>query len=64
MSPRLVLFIDYIRKHHRIPNFNHPKDLAELWMRYILDGKPMENYYLADKYEVREYVKKRCGGVF
>ena len=55
-SPSLFFTIAYIHNRRRLPHFRHPRDLSELWIRYILDGKPREMYWLADKYRVREYV--------
>ena len=57
MSPDVFFSIAYIHNRKRLPNFKHPRDLSEIWVKYILDGKPREMYWLADKYRVRDYVK-------
>lgn len=59
MSPSLFFTIAYIHNRKRVPNFKHPRDLSEIWIKYILDGKPRQMYWLADKYRVREYVKSK-----
>lgn len=51
--------ISYIHNRYRLPNFKHPKDLSEIWIKRVLDGKINELAYLADKYAVREYVINR-----
>ena len=51
--------ISYVHNRHRLPNFKHPKDLSEIWIKRVLDGKVNEIYYLADKYAVRDYVKEK-----
>ena len=56
---RLSFWLSYVHNRHRIPNFKSPKDLSELWIKRVLDGKVNELYYLADKYAVRDYVKKK-----
>lgn len=58
-SPSLFFSIAYIHNRKRIPRFRHPHDLSELWIKYILDGKPKEMFWLADKYKVRDYVKNK-----
>lgn len=59
MSPKMFFAIAYIHNRKKIPNFKHPHDISEIWIKYILDGKPKDNYWLADKYRVREYVENR-----
>lgn len=49
----------YIHNRWRWPNFKHPKDLSEIWIAHLLSGKVHENYWLADKYRVRDYVRQR-----
>lgn len=56
---RLSFWLSYVHNRHRIPNFNHPKDLSEIWIKRILDGKVNELYCLADKHAVRDYVKEK-----
>lgn len=63
LSPSLFFRIAYIHNCHRWPNFRQPRDLSEIWIKYLLDGQPAKLYALADKYLVRDYVKKCFGGV-
>lgn len=56
---RRAFWLSYVHNRHRIPNFKNPKDLSEIWIKRVLDGKVNELYYLADKYAVRDYVKKK-----
>lgn len=56
---RCAFWLSYVHNRHRIPNFKNPKDLSEIWIKRVLDGKVNELYYLADKYAVRDYVKKK-----
>lgn len=58
-SISLFFTIAYIHNRKRVPHFKHPRDLSEIWIKYILDGKPKKNYWLADKYRVRDYVKSK-----
>lgn len=53
---RRSFWLSYVHNRHRLPNFKHPKDLSEIWIKRVLDGKINELAYLADKYAVREYV--------
>ncbi len=53
---RLSFVISYLHNRHRWPNLTDPKDLSEIWIKRVLDGKVNELSYLADKYEVRNYV--------
>ena len=48
--------VSYLHNRHRLPNLRHPKDLSEIWIKRVLDGKITELAYLADKYAVRDYV--------
>lgn len=59
LSPRLYFTFAYFHNRHRFPDFKHPKDLSEIWIKRVLDGKVNELSYLADKYEVRNYVKQK-----
>ena len=59
-SPKLHFYMAYYHHRHRWPNLIEPKDLSELWIRRLLDGGINHYYTLADKYLVREYVR-RCG---
>lgn len=51
--------LSYLHNRHRFPNLKHPKDLSEIWIKRVLDGKINELSSLADKYAVREYVKSK-----
>lgn len=59
LSPSLFFRIAYIHNRHRWPSFKHPRDISEIWIRYLFDGIPAKHYTLADKYLVRKYVKAR-----
>lgn len=56
---KLSFWLSYVHNRHRLPNFDNPKDLSEIWIKYVLDGKVNDLYYLADKCEVRKYVKHK-----
>lgn len=58
--PRIHFCLAYYHHRHKWPNLTCPKDLSELWIKRLLDGQVNQYYQLADKYLVREYVKK-CG---
>lgn len=51
--------VSYIHNRHHFPNLRYPKDLSEIWIRRVLDGKMNELSYLADKYAVRKYVEEK-----
>lgn len=51
--------LSYIHNRHRFPNFKNPRDLSEICIKRVLDGKTNEMSYLADKYAVREYVESK-----
>ena len=59
-SPKLHFCLAYYHHRRKWPNLKEPKDLSELWIKRLLDGKINQYYKLADKYLVREYVKE-CG---
>lgn len=59
LSPKFFFIIAYVHNRKRVPNFNHPRDLSEIWIKSILDGTPRKMYWLADKYRVRDYVKSK-----
>lgn len=56
---RLTFVLSYFHNRKKLPNLNNPKDLSEILIKRVLDGKVNELYYLADKYKVRNYVKSR-----
>ena len=56
---KLSFVVSYLHNRHRLPNLKHPKDLSEIWIKRVLDGKVNELSYLADKYEVRKYVTEK-----
>lgn len=46
------------------PNLIYPKDLSEIWIQKYLLGYFHKNYFLADKFKVREYIQsKGCGDI-
>ena len=60
---KLSFIISYIHNRAKFPNLFHPKDLSEIWIKRVLDGKVNAIASLADKYAVREYVEKRVGNI-
>lgn len=56
---RLSFILSYLHNRHRFPNLLHPRDLSEIWIKHVLDGKVNELSKLADKYEVRRYVSEK-----
>ncbi len=56
---KLSFVVSYLHNRYRFPNLKHPKDLSEIWIKRVLDGKVNEISSLADKYVVREYVKSK-----
>ena len=40
-------------------HLRHPRDISEIWIRTLLDGEFCKIAYLADKYAVRDYVKRK-----
>lgn len=60
LSPKWHYRLAYYHHRGKFPNLNAPKDLSELWIRRLLDGKVNDYYKLADKHAVREYVRQ-CG---
>lgn len=56
---RLSFVISYLHNRHRLPNLRNPKDLSEIWIKRVLDGKINELYLLADKHAVRDYVSRK-----
>lgn len=56
---KLSFVISYLHNRYRFPNLRNPKDLSEIWIKRVLDGKVNELSYLADKYEVRRYVSEK-----
>lgn len=53
---KMSFVLSYLHNRHKLPNLRHPKDLSEIWIKRVLDGKIEDIAYLADKYAVREYV--------
>lgn len=56
---KIAFWISYVHNRLRIPDFDNPKDLSEIWIKRVLDGKINDLFYLADKYAVRDYVKQK-----
>lgn len=57
--PSLFFRIAYIHNRHRIPHFNHPRDLSEIWIQKLLRGDINKISYLADKYAVRQFISQK-----
>lgn len=58
---KLYISMRYIKQFKRIPNFKNPKTITEKIQWINLNNKLIKYAYLADKYEVREYVKNKVG---
>lgn len=56
-SPSLFFKLAYFHNRYKFPNLNNPHDLSEIWIKKVLNGDNLKNFILADKYEVRNYVK-------
>lgn len=56
---KAAFIISYLHNHGHLPNLRTPKDLSEIWIKRVLDGKVNEIAYLADKYAVRKYVEEK-----
>ena len=56
---RLSFILSYFHNRGRFPDLKNPKDLSEIWIKRVLDGKINELAYLADKYAVRDYVSAK-----
>lgn len=56
---RIAFAISYVHNRHKIPHFSNPKDLSEIWIKRVLDGKVDGLAYLADKHAVRAYVESK-----
>lgn len=56
---KMSFVVSYLHNRHKLPNLRHPKDLSEIWIKRVLDGKITNLAYLADKYAVREYVTEK-----
>ena len=56
---KLSFQLSYLHNRGKLPNLCEPKDLAEIWICQVLDGKVNDIAYLADKYAVRAYVEER-----
>lgn len=59
LSPKLFFSLAYCHNRGRWPNLQNPTDISEIAICRVLDGKVNKLSYLADKYEVREYVKTK-----
>ena len=57
LKPIQVARLKYYYKFHRMPDFEHPRDLNEKinWLKFYGDTSRWAD--LADKYKVREYVE-------
>lgn len=59
ISPKLYFQIAYYHHRKHLPNLANPKDLSEIWIKKVLDGKINDIYYLADKFLVRDYIEMK-----
>lgn len=54
---KLTFMLSYLHNRGRLPRLDKPKNLSEIWIKYVLDGKVNDYASLADKYAVRKYVE-------
>ena len=54
---KLSFMLSYLHNRQRFPRLNHPHDLSEIWIKYVIDGGVNKYASLADKYAVRQYVE-------
>jgi len=59
LSPKVYFSLAYLHNRCKLPNIQKPKDISEYWIAYILSGDLNKLAYLADKYEVRTYVRNK-----
>ncbi len=59
VSPAWHFRLAYLHNRGKFPNLRTPKDISEILIRRVLDGKVNEIYSLADKYQVREHIKQK-----
>lgn len=59
LSPKFVLNLAYFHHRGKFPNLKNPSNLSEIWISKLLGGEFNKYFFLADKYEVRNYVKQR-----
>ena len=52
-------FLNYSRTKHSLPNLFSPRNYSEYIFRDNILGNHKKHAFLADKYEVRKYVKER-----
>ena len=50
---------DYKLQWGRVPDIKNPHNLDEIWFSKYMTSEYQRNYYLADKLQVREFVKER-----
>ena len=62
VNGKLSFVVSYLHNRYHLPNLKHPRDLSEIWIKRVLDGKVDELSHLADKYEVRKYVADKGFG--
>ena len=56
-SPSLFFKLAYFHNRHKFPNLTNPQDLSEIWIKKVINGDNLKDFALADKYEVRKYIK-------
>lgn len=59
LSPSIFFKLAYYNNRKRWPKLNQPKDVSEILIKQVLDGTVNSTYYLADKYQVREFITKK-----
>lgn len=59
ISPQMAFKTAYYSKRRRFPNLSTPSDISEILISKVLRGDINKFSYLADKLEVRTYVKNK-----
>ncbi len=54
---KLAFKLSYFHNRGRLPRLNNPKNLSEIWIKYVIDGNVNKYAYMADKFAVRQYVE-------
>ena len=56
---KAAFMLSYLHNHGHLPNLKDPKNISEIWIKRVLEGKVNEIAYLADKFAVRKYVEEK-----
>ena len=59
ISPQLYFRCAYFYNRGHFPNLYRPKDISEVLIKQVLDGTVDSMAFLADKYQVRDFIKRK-----